>query len=192
MALQDLESMLKTTSINPELQTLDLPPRCADGPLTATNLANVIARLLPDNAIVVDESITTGRSLYSATKGSRRHDWLDVCGGSIGEGFPLATGAAIGAPDRPVFCFEGDGSGMYTVQSLWTQARECLNITTIVMANQSYEILKQELDNVQASRGETALGMMDLTRPALDWVAMSEGLGVPARKVENVAELESD
>ncbi len=190
VALQDLESLLKTTSITPELQTLDLPPRCEDGPLTAKTLANVIARLLPDNAIVVDESITTGRGLYSATQGSRRHDWLDVCGGSIGEGLPLATGAAIGAPDRPVFCFEGDGSGMYTVQSLWTQARECLNITTIVMANQSYDILKQELDNVQASRGETALGMMDLTRPALDWVAMSQGMGVPARKVENVAELE--
>lgn len=190
MALQDLESMLDTTSITPELQTLDLPPRCEDGPLTAMTLANVIARLLPDNAIVVDESITNSQGLFAATQGSRRHDWLDVCGGSIGGGLPLATGAAIGAPDRPVFCFEGDGSGMYTVQSLWTQARECLNVTTIIMANQSYEILKQELDNVQASRGETAMSMMDLTRPALDWVAMSTGMGVPARKVENVAELE--
>lgn len=188
--LQELEVMLDASSITPELQALDLPERCDDGPLTSVALANVIARLLPDNAIVVDESITAGRGIFAATRASRRHDWLEVCGGSIGGGFPLATGAAIGAPNRPVFCFEGDGSAMYTLQSLWTQAREALNITTIVMANQSYDILKHELENVQASSGEIALSMMDLTRPTLDWVSMSEGMGVTARRVENVVELE--
>ncbi len=188
--LQDLEVLLDASGITPELQALDLPERCEEGPLTPVSLANVIARLLPDNAIVVDESITIGREIFPATKASRRHDWLEVCGGSIGGGFPLATGAAIAAPDRPVFCFEGDGSAMYTLQSLWTQARESLNITTIVMANQSYDILKHELENVQASSGEIALSMMNLTHPTLDWVAMSEGMGVSALKVESVVQLE--
>lgn len=189
-ALQDLEVMLDASDITPELQALELPERCDDGPLTPETLANVIARLLPEDAIVVDESITEGREIFPATQAARRHDWLQVCGGSIGGGFPLATGAAIAAPNRPVFCFEGDGSAMYTLQSLWTQARESLNITTIVMANQGYDILKYELENVQASSGKIALSMMELTQPALDWVSMSEGMGVPARKVENVAELE--
>ncbi|ASJ70864.1 acetolactate synthase large subunit [Granulosicoccus antarcticus] len=189
-ALDDLEAILDTTDVIAELQPLELPVRCEDGPLTPGSLANVIARLLPEDAIVVDESVTAGREIFAATQGSHTHDWLEVCGGSIGGGLPLATGAAIAAPDRPVFCFEGDGSAMYTVQSLWTQARESLNITTIILANQSYDILKYELENVQASSGEIALSMMDLTRPSLDWVAMSESMGVAARKVATVAELE--
>lgn len=190
-ALKALEQTVDASAINVKLQESALPERCADGLITPASIANVVARLLPEDAIVVDESITAGRGLIAATKGSAKHDWLQVCGGSIGGGFPLATGAAIGAPDRRVISLEGDGSAMYTLQALWTQARESLKITSIVMANQSYDILKYELDNVQAASGKTALSMMDLNKPALDWVSLSQGMGVPACKVETVAELEA-
>jgi len=189
-ALAKLELALEASGYEPLSQPLATPEPVADGALTPESLANVVARLLPANAIVVDESITAGRGLLGATRSSAPHDWLEVCGGSIGEGFPLATGAAIACPERRVICIEGDGSAMYTVQALWTQAREALDITTLVLANQSYEILKHELRHVQASSGSIALSMMDLDKPALDWVSLAAGMGVPARKVSTVTELE--
>ena len=189
-ALKSLENAVGASGAEFKRQERALPDRCEDGAITPESLANVIARLLPENAIVVDESITSGRDIYSATQGAAPHDLLQVCGGSIGGGFPLATGAAVAAPDRRVISLEGDGSAMYTLQALWTQARESLKITSIVMANQSYDILKYELDNVQASSGDTALSMMDLDNPTLDWVSLAKGMGVPACKVETVAELE--
>ena len=189
-ALRDLERALDAEDLEPERQRPSVPDRCADGPLTPEALANVVARLLPENAIVVDESITAGRGVFPATIGAAPHDWLQVCGGSIGGGFPLATGAAIASPERQVICLEGDGSAMYTLQALWTQARESLDVTTLVLANRSYEILKHELENVQARSGEIALGMMELERPALDWVSVAEGMGVAAVRAATVAELE--
>lgn len=189
-ALSQLEHALEAGDRAPLRQELATPERVADGLLTPESLANVVARLLPNEAIVVDESITAGRGLFAATRSSAPHDWLEVCGGSIGGGFPLATGAAIACADRRVVCIEGDGSAMYTVQALWTQAREALDITTLVLANQSYEILKHELQNVQASSGTIALSMMDLDKPALDWVALATGMGVSASTVATVAELE--
>ena len=189
-ALAELERALGAEDLEPERQPPLDPPRCADGPLDPESLANVVARLLPENAIVVDESITAGRGIYPATAGAPPHDWLQVCGGSIGGGFPLATGAAIACPDRPVICLEGDGSAMYTLQALWTQAREALDVTSIVLANRGYEILKHELENVQAQSGDIALDMMSLERPTLDWVAMAEGMGVAAERVSSVAEFE--
>jgi acetolactate synthase-1/2/3 large subunit len=103
-------------------------------------------------------------------------------GGSIGMGMPVATGAAVACPDRKVICLEGDGSGMYTLQALWTQAREGLDVTTLLFSNRSYAILRGELANVGAGNpGRKALDMLDLGHPDLDWVALAGGMGVPGR-----------
>ena len=121
------------------------------------------------------------------TAGAPPHCWLNNMGGSIGLGMPLATGAAVACPDRKVVCLEGDGSGMYTLQALWSQARDGLDVTTVIFANRTYEILKGELANVGASNpGRKALDMLEIGRPDLDWVAMSKGMGVDAERVHNV------
>jgi len=190
-ALRALEERLRAGDADPGLQVPALPERCADGALTPDTLANVVARLLPENAIVVEEAITLAPALFAATRGSPAHDWLQLRGGAIGDGLPLATGAAIACPDRRVLCLEGDGSAMYTLQALWTQARERLDVTTVILANRSYAILHHELDNVQASSGPVAHDMMTLDRPVLDWVALAQGMGVPAARVESVADLET-
>jgi acetolactate synthase-1/2/3 large subunit len=133
---------------------------------------------------VADESNTSGLWAPGATAGCPRHDWLTLTGGAIGIGMPLATGAAVGAPGRPVICLESDGSAMYTFQALWTQAREGLDVTTIVFANSSYAVLNLELSRVGAAEpGPKALDMLDLTRPDLGFVSLSEGCGVPAERV---------
>jgi acetolactate synthase-1/2/3 large subunit len=117
------------------------------------------------------------------TAGAPKHDWLSSCGGSIGFGIPAATGAAIACPDRQVICLEGDGSGMYTLQALWTQARESCNVVNVIFANRTYEILKGELMRVGASNpGRKAIDMLEIGRPDLDWVAMAQGMGVPATR----------
>ena len=125
-------------------------PALPSGPLTPETLALSLGALLPEGAIVSDESVTTGRSFFKQTAGAPPHDWLNNMGGSIGLGMPLATGAAVACPDRKVVCLEGDGSGMYTLQALWTQAREGLDVTTVVFANRTYAILRGELANVGA------------------------------------------
>jgi acetolactate synthase-1/2/3 large subunit len=118
------------------------------------------------------------------------HDWLQLTGGAIGDGLPLATGAAIACPDRPVICLEGDGSAMYNIQSLWTQAREKLDVTTLVMNNRSYAILKGELANVGAQNaGPKALDMMSLDKPDIDWSALARSLGVESHRASTVEEL---
>jgi acetolactate synthase-1/2/3 large subunit len=158
-------------------------PALPTGALTPDTLAAALGALLPEGAIVADESVTTGRGFFKATAGAPPHDWLNNMGGSIGLGMPLATGAAIACPDRKVVCLEGDGSGMYTVQALWTQARESLNVTTVVFANRTYAILRHELTNVRAGTpGRKAADMLDINRPDLDWVALARGMGVPATR----------
>ena len=165
------------------------PPAPATGAITPETLAVSIAALLPEHAIVIDESVTTGRSFFRPSHSSRPHDWLQNMGGSIGIGLPLATGAAVACPDRKVVCLEADGSGMYTLQALWTQAREGLDVTVLVFANRSYAILKGELVNVGAQNvGRKALDMFDLGRPDLDWVSLARGMGVPASRVESMDE----
>jgi acetolactate synthase-1/2/3 large subunit len=162
-------------------------PGLPSGAITLDTLAASLAALLPENAIVADESVTSGRSFFSATRGARPHDWLQNMGGSIGLGLPMATGAAVACPDRKVVCLSGDGSAMYTLQSLWTQAREGLDVTTVIFANRSYAILKLELTNVGAQNpGRTALDMLDLGRPDLDWCALARGMGVPAARVDTI------
>ncbi len=152
------------------------------GPLTAAAIGAAVAALLPDGAIVVDEGVTSGGHVQQALTDGPRHDWLNVTGGAIGIGLPLAVGAAIGAPDRRVLGLQADGSTMYTIQGLWTMARENLDITTIVFANREYGILRGELARVGATAGPRALDLLDLGRPDLDFVALATGMGVAAER----------
>ncbi len=160
------------------------------GALTHASIAQAIAMAIPENAIVVDESITTGRGFFPPTAAAAPHDWLQNMGGSIGFSTPVATGAAVACPDRKVICMVGDGSAMYTLQSLWTQAREGLNVTTIVFANRIYQILRGEFDGVGAGEpGQRAQDMLKIDRPTLDFVALAKGMGVPGRAVTTADEL---
>jgi acetolactate synthase I/II/III large subunit len=163
------------------------PPQ---GALAPDTLAAAIGATLPDDAIVVDEGNTAGLFVPGATAGAPPHDWLTLTGGAIGFGLPAATGAAVAAPDRPVLCLQADGSAMYTLQALWTQAREGLNVTTVILANRSYAILNMELQRVGADAGgPLSRRMLDLTEPDLDFVSLAQGMGVPARRVETAEAL---
>src|SRR5881227_762124 len=148
-----------------------------------------IGALIPENGIVVDEGVSTGRGFFPSTRNSHPHTWLQNMGGSIGLGMPMATGAAIACPDRKVLSIQADGSAMYTIQALWTQARENLDITTVLLNNKSYAILRHEPANVGAQNvGRKALDMLDLSRPDLDFVGLARGMGVPGERVENMDE----
>ncbi|MBV9555058.1 MAG: acetolactate synthase large subunit, partial [Alphaproteobacteria bacterium] len=164
-------------------------PELATGKIEPMALGQSLGALLPENAIVVDEAVTTGRGFFAPTNAANPHDWLSNMGGSIGLGLPLATGAAVACPDRKVVCLEGDGSGMYTLQALWTQAREGLDVTTLLFSNRSYQILKGELANVGAGNpGRKALDMLDLGKPDIDWVGLAKAMGVPGAKVTTMEE----
>jgi acetolactate synthase-1/2/3 large subunit len=139
--------------------------------------------------IVVDESMTSGRGLMAATKGAPPHDWLGNTGGSIGIALPLAVGAAVACRERKVLCLTADGSGMYTLQALWTMAREGLNVTTVVFANRDYAVLKREFSYLGVgSPGARALDMFEIGRPDLDWVQLAKGMGVPGTRVSSLDE----
>ena len=156
-------------------------PAPPSGALTPDAIAQALTALMPDQCIVCDESVSSGRNFFRPTAGARPHDFLQLTGGAIGIGLPLATGAAVACPERKVIVLQADGSGMYTVQALWTQARERLDIVTIVFANRRYAILHGELRNVGAGEpGRNALRMLDLDDPALDWVSLAKGMGVEA------------
>ncbi|MFP5411443.1 MAG: acetolactate synthase large subunit [Gammaproteobacteria bacterium] len=151
------------------------------GRLTAEAVMQSVAAMLPEQAILCDESVSSGRALFRYTDGSAPHDYLQLTGGAIGEGLPMATGAAIACPDRKVVSLEGDGSGMYTLQALWTQARERLDVITVVLANRGYRILQGELKGVGVENpGERAKRMLAVEDPDLDWVALARGMGVEA------------
>ena len=160
-------------------------------PLTVSSLARAIAATLPERAIVVDEANTSGLALPAALAGAARHSLLTLTGGAIGQGLPVATGAAIAAPDRRVVCLEADGSALYTIQALWTHAREQLDITTVVLNNSSYAVLRIELARVGASpAGDRAARMLSLASPTPDFAGISRGLGVPATRVTTAGELQ--
>jgi acetolactate synthase I/II/III large subunit len=157
------------------------------GSATPESIGAALAALLPEGAVVVDESLTTGRSFWAQTLGSKPHDWLNSMGGSIGFGLPVATGAAIAARGRKVIALEGDGSAMYTVQALWTMAREELDVTIVIFANRAYRILQGELAALgHGTPGERARAMLALDRPELDWVALARGQGVEGGRAEDV------
>jgi acetolactate synthase-1/2/3 large subunit len=165
-------------------------PGLPEGDLTGQNAAAVIGALLPEDAIVCDEANTSGLWLPAATAGAPPHDWLTLTGGAIGQGLPLATGAAIACPGRPVLALEADGSAMYTASALWTHAREQLDITTVIFSNRSYAILNMELERTgAATSGETARSLLDLSRPGIDFTALAAGMGVPASRASTAAEL---
>jgi acetolactate synthase I/II/III large subunit len=164
-------------------------PPLPTGALTAEGVAAAIGALMPEHAIVVDESNTASVMLPAATAGAPRHDWLTLTGGAIGYGLPAAVGAAIAAPDRPVLCLQADGSAMYTISALWTQARENLDITTVIYNNSAYDILRLELQRVGAGApGPKAEALLDIGSPAMNFAAMAKGMGVPARRAATAEE----
>jgi acetolactate synthase I/II/III large subunit len=172
---------------NPLLQDM-APPGLPSGDLTGESAAQAVGALLPEAAIVVDEANTAGVWLPAATARAERHDWLTLTGGAIGQGLPAATGAAVACPDRPVICLEADGSAMYTISALWTQAREGLDVTTVIFNNRSYDILNMELQRVGAQAGPRAKDLLDLSRPDLDFVALAGGMGVLASRAATAEE----
>ncbi len=156
-------------------------PAPAQGAPSPEKVAQTIAALIPEHAIVSDESVSYGRGFYKNSHAAPPHDWLHLTGGAIGDGLPVATGAAIAAErQRRVISLQADGSAMYSLQSLWTQARERLPCTTIILSNRKYAILLGEYGRVGASPGQTAMDMLDLGNPAIDWVGLANSLGVPA------------
>jgi acetolactate synthase-1/2/3 large subunit len=160
-------------------------PALPKGKLDQFTAGQVIAHYLPENAIVSDEAATSGIGSQIATATANPHDHLSLTGGAIGQGLPVATGAAVACPDRKVVCLHGDGGAMYTLQSLWTQAREKLDVVNVIFANQSYAILNIELMRVGAENpGPKALSMLDLHNPSLNWVNLANGMGVEAVRVD--------
>lgn len=189
-ALAAIASQLPA-STEPVLAQSELPGR-PNGPLDQFAIGAILARLLPEDAIISDESATSGLGPMLATIGAPRHDWLSNTGGAIGQGIPLATGAAIAAPGRKVINLQADGSAMYTPQALWTQAREKLDIVTIIFANRSYAILTQELQRVGAAdAGPRAAAMFDIGNPDLGWTRLAEAMGVHASRATTPAQFEA-
>lgn len=164
-------------------------PEIPHGSITLPGLASAVGAVLPESVIVVDESMTSGRGMMAATKGAPPHDWLGNTGGSIGIALPMAVGAAVACPQRKVLCLTADGSAMYTLQALWTMARENLNVTTVVFANRSYAVLKREFSYLGVGEpGPRAGDMFDIGRPDLDWVCLAKGMGVSAKRVTSLEE----
>ncbi len=186
--LQALAGELGEAELGPEDFVPDDRPALPEGALTLAKVGEAIAALMPEDTILVDEGITASAHLAPALRRGPGHDVLTITGGSIGFGLPCATGAAVACPDRKVVVLEGDGSGMYTLQSLWTMAREGLDVTTVVFANRGYQILREELAAMGVNEvGRNAARMFDVEGPALDWVALAEGHGVQAVRVEDMA-----
>ncbi len=168
-------------------------PSVPKGPLTAEAACRTLAALQPEGAIIVEEAVTSGGAYYGFSAASPPHTVLPLTGGAIGQGMPCAVGAAIACPDRPVIDFQADGSAMYTLQALWTQAREGLDVTTLVCSNRSYDILKVELARAgYTPMSEVASALTDLGNPPLDWVKLSVGMGVPAVSVASSEDLAAE
>jgi len=179
-SLDKLARALGADQAQPLLQAAARPTR-PRGKLTAEKVCKAVGHLLPTNAIVVDEAITSGLLLGAMTAGAPRHDLITLTGGAIGQGLPNAIGAAIACPDRPVIALIGDGTAMYTVQALWTMAREKLNVTSIIFNNASYSVLNVELERVGADEpGPKAKSQLDLNGPVLNFAQLGQGMGVHA------------
>src|SRR5215510_8804641 len=189
-ALEALAQVLGATHLTPAGLAPERRPAFPTGSITPAAIASILGAMLPEHAIVVDESVSTGREFFPETAGAPPHDWINNRGGSIGYGLPVAIGAAIACPERKVILLEGDGSGMYTLQALWTMAREALDITVLILANGSYNILRGELANVGVNNpGPRAVDMLSLRRPDLDWVSLARGLGVAAARASDCDQL---
>ncbi|MGA2922786.1 MAG: acetolactate synthase large subunit [Candidatus Sulfotelmatobacter sp.] len=189
-ALEALEAVLGPSNAKPvqaQAQEKTARPALPEGEITLAGIAGVVGALLPENCIVVDESMTSGRGMMATTRGASQHDWLGNTGGSIGIALPLAVGAAVACPSRKVLCLTADGSAMYTLQGLWTMARQGLRVTTVVFANRDYAVLKREFSYLGAgSPGQRALDMFEIGRPDLDWVHLAKGMGILAARVSSL------
>ena len=170
---------------NPPLAVLPAP-QAATGAFRPDAFAQTFATLIPEDAIVAEDAVTSGRALFPPTWAAAPHHWMQVTGGSIGYAFPSATGAAVAAPSRKVICLQADGGGMYSLQALWTQAREKLDVVNVVFANRRYAILQGELAAVGATAGPASKELFDLSRPDLDWVKLAGGMGVEAARVDSL------
>jgi len=187
-ALLDLADELGAPADGLSLYT-ERRPELHTGPLTQASVAAAAGAFLPENAVVSDESGTSGLFLLKETAGASPHDWLFLTGGSIGQGLPLATGAALACPDRKVVSFCGDGGAMQTIQALWTQARENLDVTTVIFSNRQYGILQVEFHRVGVTNpGPKALSVTSLDNPELDFQQLSRGMGVPADRATTADE----
>lgn len=164
-------------------------PALPTGKLDADKACAIVSSLLPENCIIADESVSSGRMFYFDCHSAPQHDYIQLTGGAIGEGIPLAIGAAVACPDRKVVAMQADGAGMYTVQGLWTQAREKLDIVTVIFANRTYQILHGEMRAVGVNDfGRNATLMLNIDEPALDWVLMARGMGVEAARATTAEE----
>jgi acetolactate synthase-1/2/3 large subunit len=183
-SLEALVEAVGASAARPEVEPQSIPPR-PDGPLTAEKICQAIGAILPEGAIISDEGITSVAALPTNTAGAPRHDWLTLAGGAIGQGLPVAVGAAIACPDRPVIALEADGSAMYTIQSLWTMVREHLDVTVVIFNNRAYRILDVELRRLDGqTAGPKARAMLDLSDPDLDFVNLGAGLGIASCRVD--------
>jgi acetolactate synthase-1/2/3 large subunit len=188
-SLEALAEAVGAATTEPALQPAARPD-APSGTLTAEKVCQAVGLVLPENAIVSDESVTSGTTLPLHTAGAPRHDWLTLTGGAIGQGLPVAVGAAVACPDRPVLALQADGSAMYTIQALWTMAREGLDVTVVLFNNRSYSILNVELARVRAKgEGPKAHAQLDLSAPDLDFAKVATGLGVPAVRVGDSEQL---
>jgi acetolactate synthase I/II/III large subunit len=156
------------------------------GKPTSLGLGEVLAAVLPEHAIVADEGISFATEFYAGSKSAKPHDWMMVTGGAIGYGMPCATGAALAGRGRRVINLQADGSALYTIQALWTQAREQLPVTTVILNNRKYQILLGEYQGVGATPGPTAHAMMDLGNPDIDFVGLAKSFGVPAKSCDTL------
>jgi acetolactate synthase-1/2/3 large subunit len=188
-SLEELVEALDAANAKPVLQQ-PATPRPPHGPLTAEKVCQAIGAILPEGAIISDEAMTSGWALPPHTVGAPRHDWLTLTGGAIGQGLPVAVGAAIACPDRPVIALEADGSALYTIQSLWTMAREQLDVTVVIFNNRAYGILDAELTRLAGQMaGRRAKAHVDLSHPDLDFVKLGTGLGVPSLRIHTAEQL---
>lgn len=165
------------------------PPQSASGALTSAAVGQTLAALMPEHAIVADEGVTFRGGVFVQTRNAPPHHWMQNPGSSIGMGLPLATGAAVAAPGRRAIVLQADGSAMYTIQALWTQARERLDVTTLLLANRKYAILLDELANVGAQAGPASKLLTDIGDPTLNWIKIANGMGVDAAAAHNCEQL---
>ena len=188
-SLNKLAEALGAAGAEPRLQA-EGRPGLPKGKLTAEKVCRAMGELMPENSIIVDESITSGLMLNAMTAGAPRHDMITLTGGAIGQGLPNAVGAAIACPDRPVFALIGDGTAMYTIQALWTMARENLNVTTTIFNNASYSILNVELERVGAEEaGAKAKSQLDISGPVTHYAQLAQSMGVHGVRVRTAEEL---
>jgi acetolactate synthase-1/2/3 large subunit len=188
-ALEALAQALGASREKPSAAALNRPAK-PSGALNAATVGAALAATMPENAIVMDEAATTGLPFFAFSASASAHTYLALTGGAIGQGLPCATGAAVACPDRKVIAFQADGSGMYTVQSLWTQAREQLNVTTLICNNRRYRILQVELARAGVTEpGRKARSLTSLADPEIGWTRIASGMGIPAVRVDTAEAL---